>query len=90
MPAGPTDNTTSQLVYTVTSAPGNGTLRLLGTALNVSDTFTQADINAGNVTYDHDGSETLSDSFGFDVDDGQGVVSSGTFLSGQWMTYRSM
>ena len=36
----------AQLVYTVTSATGNGTLRLSGTALGVSDTFTQADINA--------------------------------------------
>ena len=74
-----TDNTPAQLVYTVTNATGNGTLRLSGTALNVSDTFTQADINAGIVTYDHDGSETIGDSFAFDVDDGQGAVSSGTF-----------
>ena len=74
-----TDNTPAQLVYTVTSATGNGTLRLSGAALNVSDTFTQADINAGIVTYDHDGSETIGDSFAFDVDDGQGAVSSGTF-----------
>ena len=73
------DNTTGQLVYTVTSATGNGTLRLSGTALGVSDTFTQADINAGNVTYDHDGSETTTDSFDFNVDDGAGTNSSGTF-----------
>ena len=58
----------------------NGTLRLSGTALGVSDTFTQADIDAGNVTYDHDGSETVSDSFSFrHVDDGAGTNSSGTF-----------
>ena len=50
-----------------------------GTALGVSDTFTQADIDAGNVTYDHDGSETVSDSFDFNVDDGAGTNSSGTF-----------
>ncbi len=72
------DNTAAQLVYTVTSATGNGTLRLSGTAFGVSDTFTQADINAGNLTYDHNGSETNSDSFDFSVDDGQGTTSTGT------------
>ena len=67
------------LTYTITTATGNGTLRLSGTALGVSDTFTQADIDAGLVTYDHDGSETVSDSFDFGVDDGAGTSSSGTF-----------
>ena len=73
------DNTPAQLVYTVTAATGNGTLRLSGTALGVSDTFTQADIDGGLVTYDHDGSETTTDSFDFSVDDGQGTSTSGTF-----------
>ena len=50
-----------------------------GTALGVSDTFTQADVDAGLVTYDHNGSETVSDSFDFSVDDGAGTNSSGTF-----------
>ena len=57
------DNTAAQLVYTITSATGNGTLRLSGTALAVSNTFTQADIDAGLVTYDHNGSETTADVF---------------------------
>ena len=73
------DNTPAQLTYTVTAVTANGTLRLSGTALGVSDTFTQADINAGLVTYDHDGGETVSDSFDFSVDDGLGTSSSGTF-----------
>ena len=73
------DNTAAQLTYTVTAATLNGTLRLSGTALGVSDTFTQADIDAGLVTYDHDGSATVSDSFDFSIDDGQGTLSSGTF-----------
>ncbi|WP_182871556.1 cadherin-like domain-containing protein, partial [Rhodopirellula sp. JC639] len=50
------DNTDSQLVYTVDAVPINGTLYRNGTALNVSDTFTQADIDAGLISYDHDGS----------------------------------
>ncbi|MCB9931904.1 MAG: tandem-95 repeat protein [Planctomycetes bacterium] len=63
------DNTPGQLTYTLTTAPGNGTLRLSGSPLVVTSTFTQADINAGNLTYDHDGGETTSDSFEFDVAD---------------------
>ena len=59
------DNTTAQLVYTVDAVPINGTLYNNGVALSVSDTFTQADIDAGLITYDHDDSQTSSDSFDF-------------------------
>jgi VCBS repeat-containing protein len=70
------DNTTAELVYTRSTVPVNGILRLNGVALSVSDTFTQADVDAGLVTYDHDGTETSSDSFAFSVDDGVGADSS--------------
>lgn len=73
------DNTGAQLIYTVDVATSNGTLRLNGTALGLNDTFTQADIDAGNVTYDHNNSQTSSDSFDFTVDDGSGLTSSSTF-----------
>ena len=73
------DNTASQLVYTITTATSNGTLRRSGLALGVSSTFTQADIDAGLITFDHNGSETSSDSFSFSVDDGTGSASTGTF-----------
>ena len=59
--------------------PAIGTLYLSGAALNATDTFTQADINAGLVTYDHNDSENFADSFHFSVDDGAGVASTGTF-----------
>jgi uncharacterized delta-60 repeat protein len=73
------DNTSGQIVYTITSATSNGTLRRSGIALSVGSTFTQADVDAGVVTYDHNGSETNSDSFSFSVHDGGGTASTGTF-----------
>ncbi|MCC9598944.1 DUF4347 domain-containing protein [Stieleria sp. JC731] len=73
------DNTTSQLTYTVDSAPGNGTLYRNGVALSASDTFTQADIDSNLITYNHDGSQTSSDSFSFTVDDGTGTTTSSSF-----------
>ena len=73
------DNTGAQLVYTIDAIPANGTLRRSGLALANGQTFTQADIDAGLITYDHDGSETSGDSFDFHVDDGAGSSSSGTF-----------
>ncbi len=44
-----------------------------------TDTFTQDDIDNDRVTFDHDGSETVGDSFAFSVDDGVGAASSGSF-----------
>ncbi len=73
------DNTPAQLVYTLSAVPANGTLRLGGVALGVAATFTQADIDAGLVSYDHDGSETAADSFTFSVDDGAGAATSASF-----------
>ncbi|MCC7336569.1 MAG: cadherin domain-containing protein, partial [Pirellulaceae bacterium] len=74
------DNLDSELVYTVSTQTVNGTLRLNGAALAINDTFTQADIAAGRVGYDHNGSETSSDSFAFTVDDGIGGASNGSFV----------
>ena len=76
------DDDGAELTYTVTTATGNGTLRLSGVALGVNDTFTQADIDAGILTYDHNGSETTSDSFSFSLADGGEdgtTAASGTF-----------
>ncbi len=73
------DNTAGQLTYTLTSTPANGVLRRSGVDLAVSSTFTQADIDAGIITYLHNDTETTSDSFSFTVDDGAGSSSSSTF-----------
>jgi hypothetical protein len=73
----------AELTYTLTQVVQNGTLFLDGngnssydaatdTALSLNSNFTQADIDANNLYYRHAGSETLSDSFGFTVSDGNG------------------
>ncbi|MBW4497870.1 MAG: VCBS repeat-containing protein, partial [Oscillatoria princeps RMCB-10] len=67
-----TEQSAAQLTYTLTAVPANGTLYLSGTAVAVNGTFTQADIDSGNLTYTHDGGETTSDSFTFTVSDGAG------------------
>ncbi|HEU4873319.1 MAG TPA: cadherin-like domain-containing protein, partial [Pyrinomonadaceae bacterium] len=54
------------------TAPVNGTLKKLGVGLASGGTFTQDDINNNRITYDHNGSQTLSDSFTFTVSDGAG------------------
>ncbi|AWB67172.1 hypothetical protein C2869_12320 [Saccharobesus litoralis] len=65
-----TDIDDSEVVYTLSSVPSNGTLYLNSSALANSGTFTQANINAGSVSYVHSGSETTSDSFVFVNEDG--------------------
>ncbi|MEB3356732.1 MAG: cadherin-like domain-containing protein [Synechococcales bacterium] len=66
------DNTSSELTYTLSSVPTNGNLRLDGVSLNVGSTFTQADIDAGQLSYQHDGSETTVDTLTFTIADGAG------------------
>ncbi len=72
------DNLSSQLVYTVTNSTSYGTLRLNGVAINNGGTFTQADLDANRVTYDHDGTEQFADAFTFTIDDGQGTSNAST------------
>lgn len=66
------DNTPTQLVYTVTTAPLNGQLEL-STAPGLAITsFTQADVDAGRLVFVHNGTAATSDSFTFTVSDGAG------------------
>ncbi len=67
------------LTFMITDAPDNGTLFLdendndmldEGEALGQGDSFTQADLEAGNLGYEHDDSDTTSDSFQFSLKDG--------------------
>lgn len=77
--AADTDNSTAQLTFSVTGLPSHGTLSKSGTALGAGDTFTQADLNSNLVVYTHDGSESTSDDFDFQVSDPAGAAIAGTF-----------
>jgi subtilisin-like proprotein convertase family protein len=59
----------NQTVYTILALPQSGTLMINGVAAVVGSTFTQANINAGLITYVHGGNTATSDSFLFDVRD---------------------
>ncbi len=65
------DNTASQLVYTITTPPGQGLLTL-------GASFTQADIDNNLLAYSHMGSGT--DSFAFTISDGETVIGPYTFV----------
>jgi len=77
------DNTAAELIFTVTSIPTGGQLRLSSVPLVLSSTFTQADINAGLLTYLPPVTGTFGaggGSFGFSVTDGASLAISGTFV----------
>ncbi|MDY6805386.1 MAG: cadherin-like domain-containing protein [Cyanobacteriota bacterium] len=67
----------SSLVYELTEQPTSGKLQLNDTNLAVGETFTQQDINQGNVSYVHTGSDTGSDLFSYSVSDRDGGVTTG-------------
>jgi subtilisin-like proprotein convertase family protein len=70
------DNSPAQLLYAVTAGPAHGTLLVDGIPATL---FTQAQINAGAVFYQNDGSLAATDNFDFTVDDGAGTASVGAF-----------
>ncbi|GGK66403.1 tandem-95 repeat protein [Amphritea balenae] len=79
---GDVDDAGAGLTYTVTTDVITGTLKLNGVAIGLNDTFTQADIDAGLLAYDHNGSQALSDSFDFSLADGGengATAATGTF-----------
>jgi hypothetical protein len=74
-----TDTASDHVVFTLGSAPQRGAVRLNGADLAVNGTFTQADIDAGRLTYRHDGSETTADLFDFTVSDGTHALPAASF-----------
>lgn len=71
--------TPANLTYTIQSLPANGTLWLdtvtvngtydAGEEVAVGSTFTQANVNGNSLRYDHDGAESLTETFTFVVSD---------------------
>jgi subtilisin-like proprotein convertase family protein len=57
----------AQTVYTLLSLPAHGNLMVGIDVPVVGSTFTQADIDAGLLVYDNDGSSNLTDQFVFDM-----------------------
>lgn len=74
-----TEQSSGLILYTLGTATVKVILKKSGSALGAGDTFTQADIDAGNIICAHDGSLTASDSFSFTVSDGAGGSIGGTF-----------
>ena len=66
------DNTTLETVYQVTALPDNGQLLLSGVSVVVGGTFSQEDLDNNRLSYSHDGSDTLTDTFKFTLSDGSG------------------
>jgi hypothetical protein len=66
------DNSSDQIVFTVTVLPSGGTLLKNGITIALSETFTQADVNANQISYTHDGFNSVADKFTFTVSDGAG------------------
>ncbi|MGF1611598.1 MAG: S8 family serine peptidase [Kiloniellales bacterium] len=62
------------IVYTVRSGVESGTVKLAGKILGLGDSFTEADLIAGRVTYTHDGSATTNDRLILSISDSQGKV----------------
>lgn len=64
---GQASGTAAEVQFVLLSVPQSGQLFLNGAALGVGSSFTQADINAGLITYVHNGNSATSDSFRFDL-----------------------
>ena len=66
--------TASEGLYTLMTPPQHGTLMLSGMTLDLGDTFTQEDIDNGDITYEHNGNMETADQFVFDfVDQNNGA-----------------
>lgn len=65
-------NSPSKLVYTLVKSTREGVLTMNSNILAPGSRFSQADIDAGRLTYVHNGADNTSDVFTFTIDDGEG------------------
>ncbi|MEL6833889.1 MAG: T9SS type A sorting domain-containing protein [Bacteroidota bacterium] len=63
-----------EIFFTLTDMPNEGMLFLNGVMLNLGDSFTQADIDDGLLSYQHEGGVVLMDEFVFDLENAAGLV----------------
>ena len=61
---------TTALVFTLVSLPDHGSLLKNSQVLTIGQRFSQADVDAGRLIYQHDGSELPHDAFKFSLSDG--------------------
>lgn len=66
------DDGPANLIYTLVSTTGQGSLKLNGKVLDYGNTFSQKDINDGLLNYTHNGSANYYDGFSYTVNDGKG------------------
>ncbi|MBK8485342.1 MAG: T9SS type A sorting domain-containing protein [Saprospiraceae bacterium] len=66
------DNTAAELIYTIVLTPQRGDLLIKGVVATDGSSFTQKDINDGNLSYRHQGAAMELDGFLFTVKDGTG------------------
>jgi len=74
------DTPDNQIVYSIIQNGSVSLFLLNGVFLSAGDTFTQADINKGVVSVAKTATFPTSDSIKFSVDDGQGDVTSASFI----------
>jgi large repetitive protein len=67
------EDLSSGLIYKIVALPVHGLLTLNGVGLNLADSFTQADVDSGRISYRNDGGSATNDSVKFEVSDSQGA-----------------
>ena len=77
--ASDSEQSPNEIVYRLESLPASGAVQLNGTALEVGQVFTQADVNDGNITFAHGGGEDFVDSFDYSLSDGLATSAVQTF-----------
>jgi Cadherin-like/Bacterial Ig domain/Cohesin domain/Secretion system C-terminal sorting domain len=73
------DHVASSLAYVISAAPAKGSILRGSILLGGGDSFLQAEVDGGLISYRHDGVESGVDELGFDLTDPAGDSSAGAF-----------